>query len=355
MKVFEASSAGPAAPENIVGQSIETMRASATILLVSYHVVEGLQTSYPHPLRLFADFLVDVRMPLFAFIAGFVYAARPVELSKFRSFAIGKFHRLLIPGAIAITVFAAFESLAGGRMQTELSQIWMLYLLPYAHYWFLQAVFIIFLTYGLIDALSKQRADLTLFVLSIGIYVSGILFPLDVFSVDSVLYLLPFFLLGVIVKRHGALIYRHRVWIVIASLIILTAATAWNIVDLSETGTFSLDRRDIQSVTFGLAACAFLVIVLPRVSALEVIGPITFTIYLYHVFFTSAMRRALDALGMKDDGLHFVLGVGAGVALPALLHLGLQHTNILSRYILGVQNQGGKNRHFLIAKAGRRP
>jgi fucose 4-O-acetylase-like acetyltransferase len=355
MKNFANSSAGPAAPGNTVGQSVETMRALATILLVSYHVIEGLEVSYPHPFRLFADFLVDVRMPLFAFIAGFVYAIRPVELSKFRSFAVGKFHRLLIPGAIAVTVFATFESLTGSRMQPERSHILMLYFLPYAHYWFLQAVFIIFLTYGLIDAISKRRADVTLFVLSIVIYVSGILFPLDVFSVDSALYLLPFFLLGVIVKRHGALIYRHRAEIVIASLAILIAATAWNLGELNETGAFSLDRRDIQSVTFGLAACAFLVIVLPRVSALEVIGPITFTIYLYHVFFTSAMRRALDAFGIEDDGLHFVLGVVAGVALPALMHLALQNTSILSRYILGMRNQGGKNRQLQFAEASRRP
>jgi hypothetical protein len=44
---------------------IETMRGLAVLLLVSFHVIgaasnAGLQLDYPHPLRLFADLLIDL-------------------------------------------------------------------------------------------------------------------------------------------------------------------------------------------------------------------------------------------------------------------------------------------------------
>ena len=44
------------------------MRGLAVLLLVSFHVIgatsdAGLQLDYPHPLRVFADLLIDLRMP----------------------------------------------------------------------------------------------------------------------------------------------------------------------------------------------------------------------------------------------------------------------------------------------------
>ena len=47
----------------------ETLRLIAVLALVSYHAVgsdpsSGLDLGYPHYLRIFADGLIDIRMPL---------------------------------------------------------------------------------------------------------------------------------------------------------------------------------------------------------------------------------------------------------------------------------------------------
>uniref|UniRef100_UPI0035AFCA27 acyltransferase family protein n=1 Tax=Paracoccus sp. TaxID=267 RepID=UPI0035AFCA27 len=82
---------------------IETVRAIAILVLVSFHVIggpeagRGLGLQAPHPLRYYADLLIDIRMPLFAFIAGAVYALRPVRVEKLGSFLVGKFRRLALP------------------------------------------------------------------------------------------------------------------------------------------------------------------------------------------------------------------------------------------------------------------
>jgi fucose 4-O-acetylase-like acetyltransferase len=82
------------------------MRGIAMLLLVSDHVIgsdpkAGLELDYPHPLRLYADTLIHVRMPLFAFIAGYVFGLKPLTADRYAEFMQGKFRRLFIPGSIS--------------------------------------------------------------------------------------------------------------------------------------------------------------------------------------------------------------------------------------------------------------
>lgn len=71
--------------------NINTLRYFATFLLVSYHVIGidehgGMGLGYPSIWRFAADALIDVRMPIFAFIAGVVYALRPLKISDISGF-----------------------------------------------------------------------------------------------------------------------------------------------------------------------------------------------------------------------------------------------------------------------------
>ncbi len=89
---------------------VATLRVPATMLLISYHVVgpnetAGMALGYPSGWRIFADALIDVRMPLFAAIAGMVYALRPIALDNLAEFASGRIHRLVVPGVVASIAF----------------------------------------------------------------------------------------------------------------------------------------------------------------------------------------------------------------------------------------------------------
>src|SRR5688500_6001125 len=62
---------------------IETMRGIACVLLVAFHVIgdsatAGIHVADDSGFRYFANSFQYVRMPLFSFISGVVYAWRPV-------------------------------------------------------------------------------------------------------------------------------------------------------------------------------------------------------------------------------------------------------------------------------------
>ena len=65
-------------------QRLDTLRGLACLLLVSYHVIggdreTGLRLPDEHIAARINDFLALVRMPLFSFLSGMVYAWRPLR------------------------------------------------------------------------------------------------------------------------------------------------------------------------------------------------------------------------------------------------------------------------------------
>ncbi len=304
--------------------SVETARLIAVVLLVSYHVIGadhngGLRVSGLHPLRLFADFFADLRMPLFAAIAGYVYALKPVNPSRLVPFLSGKFRRLALPGAVAITIFMGFAQLTGTRFAPE-EHWWLNYVTPYVHFWFLQAILLIFLTVCSLDILTKGRFLGLLALMACALSLSGFDAPFRFMSVQSAIYLLPYFLAGALACRHMHLLQAHRLLLIAVALVLVIASTWVNLQQFEQTHEFPTDRRDLQSLAFGMGGSALCLMLLPGIQGRN-LGAFGFTIYLYHVLGTSGMRRFLEGVGVDNLAVNLVLGVVAGIGLPVLLHL----------------------------------
>ncbi|WP_299846254.1 acyltransferase [uncultured Paracoccus sp.] len=320
---------------------VDTMRAIAALLLVTYHVIgagpdAGLQIDYPEPLRLFADFLLDLRMPLFAMIAGLVFAIRsPAPMGLPRFFA-GKLRRLVVPGIVAMFAFELASSLGHTRLDVHAR-----YLTPfvtgYAHFWFLQSILLIFVVYVPLDSLTGGRIAHYTLLPACFLSLSGFAVPNDPFSIDGAMILLPYFLLGILVWRHRGKLLAHRRRILAGALALLLIGSAWNIQILRETGMFSQDRRDLQSLLSAVGGCLVTLQVLPRLRSLDRIAAMSFTIYLYHVFGTSLMRRLLDSIGYDQLVLQLIAGILAGVALPVAVHTLAERHNLTRVMILGLR------------------
>jgi glucan biosynthesis protein C len=100
--------------------SIETLRGLACILLVAFHVIgednaSGLHVADDSALRWYADSFAYLRMPLFTFISGYVYALRPLTaFDKWPQFLRGKTRRLLLPMFVVGTFLAVLKTYAPG-------------------------------------------------------------------------------------------------------------------------------------------------------------------------------------------------------------------------------------------------
>jgi len=309
--------------------NINTLRYFATFLLVSYHVIApdeggGMKVGYPSIWRFFADALIDVRMPLFAFIAGVVYALRPVMLADASGFFIGKFHRIVVPGVIASVFFWLLCNLifkSGFAYGTDpVATV----LLSTGHFWFLQAILLIFLIIGGLDAALKYRFTTLLFLgtLALALVWKSLHIPnISYLKINSAVYLAPYFLLGLLLFRyHGAIMARQR-FIIVAATCLFCLGILLNISVYQETGRLSQERFDLQSLALGIGVILLAQFIFPKISLLDRLAVYSFTIYLYHPIGTGGVRRVLEVLDINAPTLHFVAGVIVGLVLPCLIHI----------------------------------
>ncbi len=323
---------------------IETVRAMAILVLVSFHVIggpengHGLALQYPHPLRYYADLLIDIRMPLFAFIAGAVYALRPVKVEKLGSFLAGKFRRLALPGITAITLFVLMSKIMN-TPDGVIEQPWDPYFRDYAIYWFLQAMLVIFLVYGTLDILTHGRVLMPALIIS-GLAVAfGYELKTDIMGMNHLTQLLFYFLLGIVFIRQFGFVTENRRAVLVVALAVMAAGLAMNFTVLIQTGAFSAQRLDLQSLLLGTGTCVTAFLLLPRLGWLQWLGAYSLTIYLYHIFATSGARRAMEAAGFSSPWLQVLIGTVAGIAFPVMLQTLAKRCAATRLLVLGMRDK----------------
>lgn len=308
---------------------IDTLRGLACFLLVGFHVVgapdAGLRLPESHWLSRLNDVLAYLRMPLFSVISGYVYAARPLQDGAGR-FVRGKMRRLLLPLLTVGTVFAVIQRLMPGTNDTV--EDWrLIHIQPVGHFWFLEALFLIFLVLVLLErtrALASPQRFAGVFALSVLVFL-WVPVP-DYFAASGAVYLMPFFLAGLACKRFGFGSARARK----LAGVVLLGASAWLLMHTGQGASETLAGLTLSlSLTFLLLHSGW------HVRWLALIGAYSFPIYLLHVFFTAGSRIAFSALGVSDPVLLFALGLAAGVLGPMVAALVIRRSAQLRLWLLG--------------------
>lgn len=326
-------------------RNINTLRNFATVLLIAYHVIGidpegGMHHGYPSFWRIFADLLVDVRMPLFAFVAGVVYTLRPLSLPLFSKFVTGKFSRLVIPGVLAALVFWTSSNLLLKNGFAYGADPLSALALSMGHFWFLQAIFLIFIVVGTIDAALGYRAAVPLCLGAVVLtFVWNGLMPSVVgyLQLASAIYLAPYFLLGMVLARNYETVMEHRRFLALVALLSLGGGLMLNLQFYSDTGRLSLDRFDVQSLAFGMGIIVLSMLFFPKVDLFERLSVYAFTIYLYHPFGTSAVRKLMEEAGLDGTVTHFSLGMAVGLIFPCALHYFASQFRWTRLFMLGLR------------------
>lgn len=323
-------------------RQIDSVRAMACLLLVLFHVIggdpgSGLLIPEGNPLRNLTEGFSNIRMPLFAFLAGVVYGMRPVTPQAIPGFVVGKMRRLLVPGFVAMTLFLILAKL----IQTNLvlaHPVWIANLfLPFAHFWFLQAIFLLLLIIPALDAVTKGRFTPLFLVLAMALALSGFRLPVDVFSVNMAIYLAPYVLLGLWVVQLWpdpslAAWQKLLAGVVCGALFATILVQSW-----PNPGVLDAPATSAIGYIIGASTCLLAYAALPVLPVIRRLGWYTFTIYLYHVLFTSLARRVLWAMEVEALPVHIVVGLVAGVIGPVLLHLACAKWVPTRRIVLGLK------------------
>ncbi|NJC33087.1 peptidoglycan/LPS O-acetylase OafA/YrhL [Sphingomonas jejuensis] len=311
----------------------ESVRGFACILLVLYHVVgsssdAGMHLPQDHVLRSLMDCLAFVRMPIFTALSGYLFAANPPRPESLRIFTLKKFRRLGVPLLVATAVFGLSRYEIYGEPFALRS-----FFTSYLHLWFLQALLLLFVVFGIWHALATpSRVQLMLAMLFASLAMWSLPW-FDGFSLGGALYLTPYFVFGILMRHHPALIEAAEWRILALGVLLLVMST-------KALGTFGyvldIPTSSLFAVICGCAAVLILMQRMPHVPILAAVGSFSYTIYLWHPIFGSAARQLLERLNAWPIGV-FLASMGAALLMPILVHVAAMRLPYLSVALTGLR------------------
>jgi peptidoglycan/LPS O-acetylase OafA/YrhL len=294
---------------------IDTLRGLACIMVVVFHVIGlspecGLRLN-EGALKATRELLGYIHMPLFAFLSGLVYGWRPFS-GNWGVFIEGKIRRLIIPMLVVGTGYVLLQAITPGANNTY--QEWQyMHIKPVAHFWFSESIFIIFLAIAVLEhfqLLGTRKRFGIVYIAAVIPFIANM--GTIWFSLVGAIYLLPFFLAGLYCTRFPLRFTHPRTKGYLAIVL---------------TGIFLLlfgqhnagDDRSALALVIATLLCIALLLTEVKINWLDKVGYYSYSIYIFHVFFTAASRIGLMKSGVTNIWALFIVGSVAGIIGPVLV------------------------------------
>jgi peptidoglycan/LPS O-acetylase OafA/YrhL len=224
-------------------------------------------------------------MPLFTFLSGIVYAYRPYQSDPI-TYTKGKIRRLLVPMLTIGTIFALLRSVTSTADQAAIN-LSTIHIYPVAHFWFVEAIFLIFLSMIILEKFKlffNLKRAMAVMIVACAFYLAGT--NIKIFSLDGAVYLFPYFLAGMILQRYKLIGNQH---FLLTPLLLIAGLLALAFVLINTPQ--AEPKFTFPSLAIGLLLCSALVLTKLKNTFLAKIGTYSYTIYIFHVFFTAASRN----------------------------------------------------------------
>ena len=307
--------------------SIEALRGIAIILVVIGHVIGsesdgGMKVADDSFLRHFYFTFQFLRMPLFTVISGWVYALAPVDRQHLTQFIIKKIRRIILPLICVGGLYYIVQSLTPNTNKSyALSQIWRILIFPYTFYWYLYALFLVFMVVSVFDVnkwANKVSTWLVIVIVSLVLLVIRDRFipnsiP-NIFGFKNAMYLLPFFMIGVGIKRFSSLFKNKYLMFSVATMLIigliLQQLVWYKVLDYQFSAYSGL------GLLIGITGVITLLHINFKSKRMVWLGNFAYTIFLFHSFGTSGGRIILNAVGIHNTAIVFLVSLFLGLFLP---------------------------------------
>lgn len=324
-----------------------TVRGLACFALVAYHVVGPDQTSGMHlpdgsPWHLAMNSFDFLRMPMFTALSGFLYASHRADSKNLLKFYGKKAARLLLPLLfVTVVVFALRKRVYQGDIAFTRALFY-----HYEHLWYLQALILIFLIVGAWDALRRPDWVELCIVGFAAVMISRTFATTSFLSINGALYLLPYFLMGMVLRTQEDLLSSPELRkltaaIVAVVLVIQQASQAF--------GGNELNRFTLPAALCGISGAYLLLVHCPRIRLAELVGRYSYTIFLWHSVAASGARHALESSLGQQTGAEFTILLAVGICVPIAVHHIVCKIPVLSLLAAGVKTSGDQYGKVLTA------
>ncbi|EFE94128.1 acyltransferase family protein [Serratia odorifera] len=306
---------------------VDYAKGIGIILVVFGHVNRGLYSAgiqfSDASYQLLDSVIYSFHMPLFFFLSGLFFAPSLNRKGKTR-FIISKIDTIVYPYIIWSLLQGSIEVVLSRYTNnpSSFSDVLMLFTHPRAQFWFLYALFVIFVVATLLYKKDKFHLILpVMIVISAALYIYQN--SLGNFAhFDYITRFMIFFLLGALAIRYASAI--ANVGMGVAGL----ALVAFVVLEWLFHGYLGLNYTDtgIMSLLLAIVAIAFIVclsVLLARrdLAWLRKLGELSMVIYLMHILAGSGLRIALSkGLHVDNWAIHVIAGTLFGLIAPVIAY-----------------------------------
>lgn len=314
---------------------VDYSKGIGIILVVFGHVNRGLYSAGIYLsesiYNLTDSVIYSFHMPLFFFLSGLFFASSLDRKGK-KQFIISKIDTIVYPYIIWSLLQGSIGVALSHYTNTpsNLNDLFSLFTHPQAQFWFLYALFMVFIVATVLYKKDKFHFILPiLIVLSIGLYIfqSSIT---NSFHLDYITNYMVFFLFGSLAIRYSQTIASINVGTTVAMLCVLVLLE-WIFhgylgLRYTDAGFFSLL---IALIAISFIVCFSVLLARTPITWLRRLGELSMVIYLMHIIAGSGVRIVLAKFLHIDNWLvHAVVGVLFGLLLPIAAFYIIQRLHI---------------------------
>ncbi len=303
---------------------VDYAKAIGIILVVYGHVARGLYKGgidFSASLYQLSDSVVySFHMPLFFFLSG-LFFYKSFSKKGASKLIFSKIDTVFYPYVIWSVLQGGVEALLSNYTNgnVSLNEVFSLLWSPRAQFWFLYALFSIFVLLSVIYSLVSSRFTLIIFICSIVLYLYPSLLPqgfiFGFVSSNSV-----FFILGIVFTMYAKIEYLLSLTVLVG-LLVAFVASQWFFHDYL---SYQYTDKGVESFLLACISIAFVVSVslfLSRTNYrfIAYIGSSSMAIYLMHILAGSGSRVVLyKFFGVDSVLVHLILGCLVGIISPII-------------------------------------
>jgi fucose 4-O-acetylase-like acetyltransferase len=303
---------------------VDYAKAIGIILVVYGHVARGLYNGgidFPVAyFELFDSIVYSFHMPLFFFLSG-LFFYKSFSNKGASKLIFNKVDTIFYPYVIWSVLQGGAEVLLSNYTNGDVffSEVFSLLWSPRAQFWFLYALFSIFILSSVIYSLIAKQLTVLVFLFSAVLYLYPSVLPQGfVFGFISSNFV--FFILGIVFTMYCNP-EKFSSWVAIIGLALLFVGGQWFFHGYL---SYKYTDKGIESLLLTCMSIAFVVsisLILSRVNYkyLAYIGSSSMAIYLMHILAGSGSRVILSkVLGVDSVVIHLVVGCIFGLIAPLI-------------------------------------